>query len=74
MPRYQTALAAILLLLIALLIVRKMHDPFGASVSVASAQSSRPNIIVIMTDDQDKASMSVLPKVQSLIGAQGVSG
>ena len=34
-----------------------------------------PNVLVIMTDDQDQLldSMSVMPKVRSLIGDQGVT-
>jgi arylsulfatase A-like enzyme len=37
------------------------------------AHDSRPNIVVIMTDDQTLASMSVLTKTNRLIGAEGVT-
>src|SRR5690349_19552163 len=33
----------------------------------------RPNIVVVMTDDQDVASMRVMPKVRRLIGDEGVT-
>src|SRR5439155_6954337 len=42
----------------------------------AEARSLRqrpPNVVVIMTDDQDVASMRVIPNVQRLIAAQGVT-
>ena len=35
--------------------------------------SDQPNIVVIMTDDQTVESLRVMPKVQELIGAQGVA-
>jgi N-acetylglucosamine-6-sulfatase len=38
-----------------------------------SAGDSRPNIVVIMTDDQTLASMSVLSKTRRLIGHQGMT-
>ncbi len=34
---------------------------------------SRPNIVVIMTDDQELASMRVMPKTRNLIGAAGTT-
>ncbi len=34
-------------------------------------QAKRPNVVVIMTDDQDFRSMWVLPKTRRLIGARG---
>ena len=40
----------------------------------ASAQGrSRPNVLVIMTDDQTLSSMQVLPNVRRLIGDQGTT-
>ena len=38
-----------------------------------ASPAHRPNIVMIMTDDQTMASMSVLPKVRRLIGSQGVT-
>jgi len=39
----------------------------------ATAPSSRPNVVVIETDDQTLAEMAVLPKTRRLIGGQGVT-
>jgi len=39
----------------------------------AAPSSDQPNIIVIMTDDQTIESMRVMPKVDELIAAQGVT-
>jgi N-acetylglucosamine-6-sulfatase len=44
----------------------------GAS-SAAAAQPQRPNIVVLMTDDQTVESMRVLPRVRRLIADQGVT-
>jgi len=38
----------------------------------ASAQA-RPNVVVIHTDDQDAASMAVMPRTRALLGAQGTT-
>ena len=40
--------------------------------AAAEAQQERPNVLVIMTDDQSAESMRVMPKVQELIGTRGV--
>jgi arylsulfatase A-like enzyme len=37
----------------------------------ASAPASRPNVVVVMTDDQDFRSMSTLPNVRRLVGDRG---
>jgi arylsulfatase A-like enzyme len=39
----------------------------------AQAVDQRPNIVVIMTDDQTVESMRVMPHVRNLIGAQGTT-
>ena len=43
--------------------------------AIANAKPSapRPNVVVIETDDQTQASVSVMPKTRSLIGDQGVT-
>ena len=41
--------------------------------AAAKAPAERPNVVVIMTDDQDFRSMSVMPKTRRLIGAAGVT-
>ncbi len=38
----------------------------------AAAQRQRPNVIVVMTDDQALAEMRAMPKTRKLFGAQGV--
>ncbi|HEX6683609.1 MAG TPA: sulfatase [Candidatus Limnocylindrales bacterium] len=45
----------------------------SATGSQAQAADPRPNIVLIMTDDQTLASMSVMPNVRNLIGAQGTT-
>ena len=42
------------------------------AVSTAPAQT-RPNVVVIHTDDQDAASMAVMPRTRALVGAQGAT-
>lgn len=41
--------------------------------AATSGTDTRPNIIVLMTDDQDIYSMSKFPKIQSLIVEQGIT-
>ena len=41
--------------------------------TAAAATPTRPNVLIIETDDQTAAEMSVLPSVRRLIGAQGVT-
>ena len=41
--------------------------------AAAKAPAERPNVVVIMTDDQDFRSMPVMPKTRRLIGAAGVT-
>ena len=54
-------LAALFVALVAILATR------------ADAAPARPNIVVIMTDDQDFRSMSAMPKTHKLIGARGTT-
>jgi arylsulfatase A-like enzyme len=47
---------------------------FALPASAAAAkQKQRPNVVVIMTDDQDFRSMPVMPKTRRLIGKAGVT-
>jgi N-acetylglucosamine-6-sulfatase len=41
--------------------------------SAAPSATPRPNVLVITTDDQTQASMSVMPKTRQLIGSHGVT-
>jgi N-acetylglucosamine-6-sulfatase len=43
-----------------------------ATLLTASAAVARPNIVVVMTDDQDVASMRVMDDTRRLIGRRGV--
>jgi N-acetylglucosamine-6-sulfatase len=47
----------------------------GAAEAAAQtrAAESRPNIVVLMTDDQTLASMSAMPKTQALLGERGTT-
>src|SRR6476661_5395317 len=46
----------------------------GVSKPLASTQKTRPNIVVVMTDDQeDTGSMAYMPKTLSLIAGHGVT-
>jgi N-acetylglucosamine-6-sulfatase len=41
--------------------------------ALAPAAQARPNIVVLMTDDQTLESMAVMPKTRALIGAEGTT-
>jgi arylsulfatase A-like enzyme len=43
------------------------------AVCVAASHAKRPNVVVIMTDDQDFRSMRVLPKTRHLIARRGTT-
>lgn len=45
----------------------------GADDGARPAAAARPNVVVLMTDDQTAESMRVLPRVRGLIGAAGVT-
>src|SRR5512133_624022 len=47
------------------------HAPPAAA--KPQAQAERPNVLVIETDDQTQAEMSVMPQTQQLIGGDGVT-
>lgn len=47
------------------------HDSSSASGHVAV--QSKPNVVVLMTDDQTVEDMAVMPKTRALIGAKGVT-
>jgi N-acetylglucosamine-6-sulfatase len=64
------AAAAALVLGLALLLAG--HRAPSASAK-PSASAPRPNVLVIETDDQTQASMSVMPQTRELIGSQGVT-
>jgi len=49
-----------------------MLSAVGAT-SSAQAQETKPNILFILTDDQDTQSMPFMPKVKSLLADQGVT-
>ncbi|HZP29256.1 MAG TPA: sulfatase [Acidimicrobiia bacterium] len=60
-----TVAAAVAIVAVALLFARELP--------AAPAAEARPNIVVLMTDDQTLESMRVLPKVRSLLGDHGVT-
>ncbi len=44
-----------------------------AALAAPASAAERPNVVVVMTDDQTVESMRVMPKVQKLIGDEGVT-
>src|SRR5215218_5155513 len=68
------SLRLILLLVLGLLPLSsgRSGQPSAARAAAATADS-RPNILVIMTDDQTVEQMRALPKTQALLAARGTS-
>ncbi len=49
------------------------HTPDGSNHRAdAEAAAAKPNVVVVMTDDQTLEQMSALPETRKLIGTQGV--
>lgn len=80
------SVVVVLLVLAAGLVVKSFNvidsvsgavSSFNASLPLASSTvssaSSKPNVVIVLTDDQPKGMMAALPTVLSSIGAQGVS-
>jgi arylsulfatase A-like enzyme len=63
------------LIVAAILLLSGGLAPTGAAAGEGSATAAdpRPNVIVIMTDDQDAASLSVMPNVRRLLAEQGTT-
>ena len=86
MTRRRIAVGAALIALLgaAALIYRGLHDgrelpsvgtgPFGPTEAAGEprAGDERPNLVVIMTDDQEAATLRYMPKTRELIGRDGV--
>jgi len=68
-------LCALAALLAAFVALAARQAPGGALAARSARADSRPNIVFILTDDQDLLlnSMSTMPAVRSLIAAQGLS-
>jgi arylsulfatase A-like enzyme len=66
--RVPMAALAVLLVLAASLVAAGPQAP-----RAAAAADGRPNVIVIMTDDQSVADMAVMPKTRSLLGDAGTT-
>jgi N-acetylglucosamine-6-sulfatase len=45
----------------------------AGATGTAPAKQTRPNIVVIETDDQTQASLAYMPKTRALLAAQGVT-
>lgn len=63
------ATGAVLYVLLALIVVLG----FLALASIKPANASPPNIVVIMTDDQDVQSLQYMPKTKALLADKGVT-
>ena len=63
------AAGALLVALLVLVVIPLFHE----DQAVVATPSARPNVIVIMTDDQDQASVKVMETVERALAARGVS-
>jgi N-acetylglucosamine-6-sulfatase len=70
MPGMKSSLAFILAAAGTLLAVTRGRAPVPVP---AAGSASRPNVLVIMTDDQTVEDMRVLPKTRALLAAEGTS-
>jgi N-acetylglucosamine-6-sulfatase len=61
------------LLPLALLLPLLAAGPAHAAKKKPARTTERPNVIVLMTDDQDFRSMGVMPKTRKLIGSRGTT-
>lgn len=59
--------------LAALVLAVAVAVPSEADQGQAVSAATRPNIVVVMTDDQDLASMAAMPRVQRLLAAEGTT-
>jgi arylsulfatase A-like enzyme len=50
-----------------------MRPTPSAPSTAVRVDDPRPNIVVVMTDDQSVADLEAMPRVQRLLGAAGVS-
>lgn len=55
------------------LVALAVATALAPAASLAHAKPSRPNVVVVMTDDQDFRSMWAMPKTRALIGARGTT-
>ncbi len=75
---FPAAGASLVLLLSALLgcheeQLNPSQPPSGPSATVAASAAGKPNIVVVMTDDQTVENMRAMPQVRSLIGDAGMT-
>ena len=61
------------LVLITLLLVISLGSPPVGAEEVATQATERPNVVFILTDDQDADSVSVMPKLRTLLAEQGTT-
>src|SRR5215217_6754416 len=70
MPRF----AVLLALVVALTALASCQRESARQASAAeAAQSGRPNIVLILTDDQEAASIAYMPRLQALLVQQGLT-
>lgn len=73
-PR-RAAIAAAAVLLAAMLVWGLVRGDAGTAdpAAAAATASAKPNIVMLMTDDQTLADLSVMPRTRRLIGAAGTT-
>jgi N-acetylglucosamine-6-sulfatase len=55
------------------LVATAVFAGYSAAPSPVYAGGARPNVVVLMTDDETTADMAVMPRTRRLLGAQGVT-
>ncbi|MEA2417845.1 MAG: N-acetylglucosamine-6-sulfatase [Thermoleophilaceae bacterium] len=73
MGRFQLGASFALVALVAAAFAVWESAADGRDASAAAVPQSRPNVVVLMTDDQTVEDMDVMPRTRALLGAQGVT-
>ncbi|HEV2852669.1 MAG TPA: sulfatase [Thermoanaerobaculia bacterium] len=71
--RHLRSTLAVFCLAVTGLLLLASRAPLTAPAGAAATEVTRPNILVIMSDDQTVADMRVLPKTRALLGERGTT-
>lgn len=71
--RARTTWTALLALVAGAALIGSLLAVTASGGDAAAAAQERPNVVVIMTDDQDLASVRVQPRVQQMLAAKGTT-